>query len=276
MPTRIYTLKADGLHAVGYTAKSLAEAATYEPDEGVYTVANTFDTDKTLKLEAHLDRLEDSAHRANIPLSLNRDALKSALRQMILEAGFGSVRFRVTVPKVTPDQFILSIEPFTPPSQAIKAGGVRCITVKDHARQNAAAKTTGWMHARKALTEAMPEDIYDTFLLDDGGYLLEGLGSNFYAILNDELRTADSGVLPGIAQQIVFEIAPNIVPINKQAIHLDDLSSLQEAFLTSSSRGIIPIIEIDGVTIRSGQRGTYTQQLQDLYDRWVQEHLVTL
>lgn len=276
MPTLIYKLTSDGLLPVDYTAASLAEAAQYEPDEGVYTVANTFNTYQTLKFEAHLDRLEDSARRADIPLMLDRLALKAALRQMIIEAGFGSVRFRVTVPKATPDQFILTIEPFSPPSQQIKEDGVHCITVGQHARQNAAAKTTDWMHARKALSDAMPEGIYDTFLLDDDGFLLEGLGSNFYAILDDELRTADSGVLLGIAQQIVFEVAPSVLPMKKEAVHIDDLPRFQEAFLTSSSRGIIPVIEIDGVAIGDGVRGEYTKQLQQAYDKWVDEHLTEL
>ncbi|RMG90262.1 MAG: branched chain amino acid aminotransferase, partial [Chloroflexi bacterium] len=50
----------------------------------------------------------------------------------------------------------------------------------------------------------------------------------------------------------------------------------QEAFLTSSSRAIIPIVEIDGVTIGEGRRGAITQQLQQAYHEWVQAHLEAL
>ena len=117
---------------------------------------------------------------------------------MILEAGYGDVRFRVTVSKDRPEVFIISLEPFSPPSQQLIEKGVSCITAANSARQSAETKSTAWMHARKALSDAMPEGIYDTFLLDADGYLMEGLGANFYAILDGTLRTAGQGVLKGI------------------------------------------------------------------------------
>jgi len=273
MPALIRLLTQDGLKPADYTADSLAEAAQYEPDDGVYTVTNTYNTFQTLKLNAHLDRLEDSARRADVALQLDRARLRAALRQMIAEAGYGDVRFRITVPRATPDQFILTIEPFTPPSEQLIQQGVRCITAPNRARQNAAAKTTGWMHARQALSEAMPPGIYDTFLLDAGGYILEGLGSNFYAIWQNTLHTAGEGVLRGIAQQVVFEIAPDILPLKKAALHVDQLAEFQEAFLTSSSRGIIPVVEVDGIPIADGKPGTYTLRLREAYTEWVSANL---
>lgn len=277
MPTLIKILKPKGdLLDVDYTADSLKEAAQYEPNDGIYTVANTFNTYDTLKLKAHFDRMEDSAARQNIPLKLDRQTIRKALRQMIDEAQFGDVRFRITVPRKTPEQFILTIEPFTPPSSEIIQQGVRCITAPNSARKDAAAKTTDWMHARKALSDAMPDDIYDTFLLDSEGYMLEGLGANFYAVMNEQLMTADEGVLKGISQQIVFEVAQNIIPINHTAPHIDDLSNFDEAFLTSSSRGIIPVVEIDGVKIGEGIPGTITKSLRRVYQTWLENHLEPL
>jgi len=276
MPALIRVLTPVGLQDAPYQADSLAEAAQYEPADGVYTVANTFNTYDTLKLDAHFDRLEDSARRQSIPLNLNRQAIRAALRQMIDEAGFGSVRFRVTVGRKHPDRCILTIEKFIPPSEEIITHGVCCITVPDRARKAAEAKTTGWMHARKKLAEAMPQGIYETFLLDSDGYLLEGLGANFYAIIHGELRTAGEGVLKGIAQQIVFEIAPQIIPVRAEAVHVRNIAAFEEAFLTSSSRGIIPVVEIDHIAIGAAKRGAITQRLQEAYKMWLQAHLQPL
>ncbi len=89
MPCLIKRLTPDGLQAVDYHADSLADAARYEPHDGVYTITNTYHTFQVLKLDAHLDRLEDSARLAGIPLALHRSALRAALRQMIAEAGYG-------------------------------------------------------------------------------------------------------------------------------------------------------------------------------------------
>lgn len=276
MPALIKILTPAGLQPAPYSASSLAEAAEYEPEEGVYTVANTFNTFQTLKLNAHLDRLEDSARRADVPLRLDRAALRTALRTMIAESGFGDVRFRITVPKAEPQNFILSIEPFTPLSPAIIEKGVRCITAANSARHNPAAKTTDWMHLRKALQDAMPAGIYDTFLLNEQGLILEGLSANFYAILAGELRTAGEGVLAGIAQQIVLETAPPIIPVRQEAVHVSQIADFSEAFLTSSSRGIVPVVEIDGIPIGAGVPGEKTLALRAAYQVWVNQHLEDL
>lgn len=276
MPTHIKRLTAAGLQPVPYEADSLAEAATHEPDDGIYTVSSTRNTTDTLKLDAHFDRMEDSARRQQMPLQLDRERIRAALRTMIDEAQFGDVRFRITVARDAPDEFLLSIEPFPGVPAEIIEHGVRCITAPNSARQSAAAKTTHWMHARTALQAAQPEGIYDTFLLDADGYLLEGLGSNFYAILGGTLYSADENVLKGISQQIVFEVAPGVLPLRKEAVHVRQIPDFQEAFLTSSSRGIVPVVEIDGLPIGTGQPGPLTKRLREVYEAWVDEHLQPL
>lgn len=265
MPAMIRLLTPDGLTPAPYAAQSLAEAAAHEPHDGVYTVTNTYDTFKVLRFDAHLDRLEDSARRAGIALALDRARLRAALRQMIQEAGWGDTRFRVTVGKDAPQTFILTLEPFAPPAPALIERGARIITAPNSARHNAAAKTTGWMHDRKHLESAMPAGIYDTLLMDADGHLLEGLAANFYAILDGELRTAGEGVLRGIAQQIVLAIAPPIIPVNLRAPHINDVPRMAEAFITSSSRGIIPVVEIDGAALGDGTPGPITRKLRQAY-----------
>lgn len=270
---RVLTVNGDLLPAA-YQAESLSDAARYEPDEGVYTVANTFNTFDTLLLDAHLDRMEDSARRAEISLRINRPALKAALRRMIEETGYGDVRFRITVSRDHPDRYILSLEPFKPPPPEVYAEGVRCVTLSNSARTNAAAKTTGWMHQRQQVKA--PNGIYETLLLNAEGDILEGATSNFYAVLNGELRTAGTGVLPGIAQRIVYDVAPRILPLRKDPVNIRDLPLLDEAFITSSSRGIVPVVEIDGQKIGAGQPGEKTRALRDAYLAWAQAHLEPL
>ncbi|MBE2271696.1 MAG: aminotransferase class IV family protein [Anaerolinea sp.] len=276
MPCTIRLLTPDGLQPVPYTADSLNDAAQYEPQDGVYTVTNTFDTYTVLKLTAHLDRLEDSARRASIPLKLDRPRLRAALREVITLAGCGDVRFRITVPADQPDHYILSVEPFKPLAAAIIENGVRVITVPDSARVNAAAKTTGWMHERQKLESSLPAGIYTALLLDENGQILEGVSSNFYAIMEDALWTADAGALPGIALQIVLEVAPDVLPVKRDAVNVSAVPRLAEAFITSASRGIVPVIEIDGHTLGDGKPGALTRQLRERYTAAMQKYLETL
>jgi branched-chain amino acid aminotransferase len=275
MPATIRQLTPDGVQPVIYTADSLNDAAQYEPD-GVYTITNTYDTFKVLKLDAHFDRLEDSARRESIPLKLDRARVRAALRQMIAESGYGSSRFRITVPHGAPDRLILSVEPFSPPAPEVYTKGVRCVTVPQAKRSNPAAKTTNWMESRRALQSSFPPGIYEGLLLNEQGEILEGLSSNFYAVLDGKLRTAGEGVLGGIARQVVLHVAPAILPVDHKPVSVIDIPSFDEAFISSASRGIVPVVEIDGVQIGDGAPGSFTLALRDAYLAWVNAHLEEL
>jgi branched-chain amino acid aminotransferase len=273
MPTLIRILTPTATEHAPYSADSLADAARHEPHDGVYTITNTVERTKALKLDAHLDRLESSAAQAGIPLALDRSRLRAVLRQLILDTGYPESRFRITVPQATPERLILTVEPFIPPSDEIVSKGVAVVTVPNSARHNAGAKTTDWMHDRGAIESALPSGVYTALLCDVDGYILEGLSSNFYAVVDGELRTAGGGVLPGIAQQIVFEVTPSILPLRKNAIHLNDIARVNEAFITSSSRGILPVVRIDAVTLGDGAPGIYTRKLRAAYIDWANAHL---
>lgn len=277
MPALTRILTPDGrLQTPDYAADSLKEAAQYEPDDGVYTTFNTLNTTQTIRLSAHLDRLEDSATRENIPLKVDRAALRRGLRQMIQDFGQGDVRARVTVARQRPDELILTIEPYQKPDPELIERGVKVITASDAARSNPAAKTTDWMFQRTALEERLTNGIYDVFLVDEQGNILEGLGSNAYGILGGQLYTAGEGVLKGIARQIVLDVAPKIMPVVLSPFRMSDVPRLSDAFLTSSSRGIIPVVEIDSIPIDRGRVGELTRQLYDAYWQQVYDELEEL
>lgn len=276
MPAIVKRLTAVGLADVDYAAASLDEAAAFEPRHGVYTVSNTHRHTQTLLLDAHLDRLEDSARREGFVLRYDRRRLRQALRRMIEASGYDDARFRISAPGDQPGEMLLSIEPFQPPTPALIRNGVRCATSADVARLNPASKASEWMHIRRALASARPLDIYETFIVADDDRILEGLSSNFYAIEDGELRTADAQILAGIARQVVIETCAAIIPLRLEAPLRANIPRFSEAFLTSSSRGIIPVVAIDGIDIGAGAPGKITAQLRSAYERWVAAHLEEL
>ena len=275
MPAIVKRLSNQGLVSVDIGADSLQDASKHEPCKGVYTVSNTYQGTKTLLLDAHLDRMEDSARREGIALRIGRNNLKAALRQMIVASNFGDVRFRISVPADMPDELILSIEPYTAPSPKQLEAGVHCET-SAVTRHNPASKSSAWMHRRRALEAARPKGVYETFLLDPAGRLLEGASSNVYVILDGELRTAASGVLAGISRMIVLEVCEGIVPLRLEAANIADSARFREAFLSSSSRGIIPVVELDGMMIGDGRVGATTVALRSAYQSWVARRLEEL
>jgi branched-subunit amino acid aminotransferase/4-amino-4-deoxychorismate lyase len=262
-------LNAQGLKSTAYHAESLADALQYEP-EGIYTVTRSYHGHYALLLDGHLERLEESARLENIPLALDRATLRAALRDL-LPAQEDS-RFRITIPRERPDEIVFAVEPLPGVSAAILENGAHVMTITAQ-RQNPVAKSTGWMHTRKQATRDIPPNIYETLLLGADGAILEGSGSNFYAILNGELRTAEENVLKGIARKALLASAEGLLPIRLTPVTLHDLPHLEEAFLTSSSRGVVPITEINGESIGVGKPGPLTREIARRFDAWTDAHL---
>ncbi|NPV68855.1 MAG: hypothetical protein HPY64_17135 [Anaerolineae bacterium] len=264
-------LTPDGLKPTPYTAASLHDAIRYEP-AGVYTVTRTFHRTGALELDAHLARLEESARLTGIPVQHSRAAIRTALRTLIERAGYPETRFRITIAAETPEQVYFALEPLTPVPESVKRDGVAVQTFAAR-RANPAAKSTSWMASRAALQVQMRPGMYEGLLVDSDGTILEGFSSNFYAILGGRLRTAGAGILNGISRRIVLEVAPEIVPVEEQAVTLADIPALSEAFLTSSSRGVIPIVAIDDIPIGTGTPGPLTRRISAAYDAWAEKHI---
>lgn len=276
MPCIIQFLTPSGLEPAPYTANSLADAAQYEPRDGVYTITNTFHMTQVLNFDAHLDRMENSARIAGVSLQLDRARVRSALRELIKAANFGDVRFRITAAPSLGSALILSIEPFMPLAPKVYENGVRVVTLPHASRATPNAKTTGWMLDRRQIEESLSSGIFTGLLVSESNEILEGVSSNFYAVFNGELRTAGEGVLPGMAQKVVFEIAEKVLPLVKTPVHVSDIPQLSEAFITSASRGIVPVVEIDGYMLGDGRPGEKTRALQGYYRGWVNLHLEEL
>ncbi|MCK4515113.1 MAG: aminotransferase class IV family protein, partial [Spirochaetaceae bacterium] len=219
------------------------------------------------------DRLEDSANRAGFSLTLNRRTLRDQLRQIALDSGFGEVRMRISA-SPHPSFLTVSVEPYHGPPVDLQKLGVRCKTVGHAARTNPRAKQTRWLLERSRLG-ADDDEVYEQLLVDQSGRILEGASSNFYVVRHATaaelpgamvLQTADAEILPGIARAIVMEVAPEVATVDLTAPKLDERAGFAEAFLTSASRGIVPIVQIDGDPIGSGSPGEITKALMRRYD----------
>ena len=257
--------------------ENLTEASRFESETGVYAVFATWHGHRVVCLSKHFDRLEDSASRAGFSLTLNRGTLQDQLRQIVGDFGFGEVRMRISAsPK---SSFLtVSVEPYHGPPVDLRERGVRCKIVAHAARSNPRAKQTRWLLERSEL-RTTDHEVYEQLLVDQSGRILEGASSNFYVVRRANatelpgamvLQTADTGILPGIARAIIMEVAREVVAVDLTAPRLDERNEFAEAFLTSASRGIVPVVEIDGKPIGSGIPGEITRTLIERYDRRAQ------
>jgi branched-chain amino acid aminotransferase len=269
IPTKLL-LEDQRLIDAPYTAHSLEDLTGLEP-AGIYTTARTYDATKVVMLDAHLDRLEESATLESIPSQLDRASLRGALRDTLAAGGYENARFRITISRDNPNQILLAAEPLKAvPAEILTKGAevaTLCIT-----RPNPRSKSNAWMGLRKEATKSLPEHIYEGIVCNARGELLEGFSSNFYAIKDEKLWTAGDHVLFGITRKIILDVAHDLLPLHLHPVTIEDLPSMQEAFLTSSSRGVVPIVNIDGFVIGEGKPGPYTLEITRRYNSWVQEN----
>lgn len=273
----IRILTPQGLQKASYQAQSLKESAKFESTDGVYTVSMMYRRTHVLQLEKHFQRLEQSAQKAGISAHINRERLCKALRAIIAETTWQDARFRLSISRQNPEQCTISMESFLPPPEHIYRQGVRCITLSEFSRSSPEVKNTQWIHDRQKAIDTLPPGVVGGILLSPKGEFLEGISTNFYAYCNGELRTARHGILLGTTRKVLLELAnKRHTPIREEGIYANELPQVQEAFLSSTSRGVVPVVEINGQAIGSGQPGDFTLSLRAEYLQWLEAHLEKL
>jgi branched-chain amino acid aminotransferase len=263
---------------------SLADAAQDEPANGVYLVARTYRGGLVLELDAHFDRMERSAEARGRRIRVPRSRIRSLLREMLRELAPAAVdgRFRVTLVLDDSPWFRLAMEPAADVDPELLRRGVHCTVLRGATRADAEVKSTAWMAERRSLAAGAGPDApstYEHLLARRDGAILEGSGSNFYACIGSVLHTAGEGVLLGIARRIVLSVAQEIEPeieVDYEPVTMDHLQSgaIEEAFITSATRGVVPVRSIDSVEL--GPPGPVTVEISRRYNTWLEAHLTPL
>jgi branched-subunit amino acid aminotransferase/4-amino-4-deoxychorismate lyase len=116
------------------------------------------------------------------------------------------------------------------------------VMVRGAPRENAAAKDSDWVVQRKGLEESKPLDFNEVVLVTEDGALYEGLSSNFFVLHGGVLYTAGEGILLGSVREAVLRCAEDMdIPIVLKAPSLDDFDGWDAAFVSSTSRMLLPI-----------------------------------
>jgi branched-chain amino acid aminotransferase len=134
------------------------------------------------------------------------------------------------------------------------------------------AKNFHWMDLRQSLFEAGAMGHEISALCDSQQNLAEAPGSNIFVVKAGKLLTPSRHCLEGMTRQSVLDLAVEIgVPVHVGAVHADVLRTADEAFVTSTAGGIIPITRVDGRSLGvNGTAGEITRRLHNLYweKRW--------
>ena len=240
-------------------APDLTAASAVLP-AGAYTTIRTYGRRRFLQFDDHVTRLSDSAEA---PLS--PEALHDAVRAALDATQHPESRLRVTF---APPRLFVSVEPFVAPPEALYRDGARCVTVPLH-RDRPLLTDTRFLATAASAYRTLPSGIHEGLLVADDASVLEGLSSNFFAVVDGTLRTEESRALPGITRSLVLEAARGLLPLELRAPRQDELPRAAECFITSASRGVLPVVEIDGLRVGDGRPGQVTKELRRRFEERV-------
>lgn len=254
----------DGTARETEPAATLSVASARLP-QGVYTTLRTYVRDRVLRFDEHVRRLEESAALQGRPAPLDAGALRAGLAAAVRAAGHPHSRLRVTW--ASPRLFA-AVEAFEPLAPALYEAGVACVTLPVR-RDNPHAKDTRFLETARSAYGSLPPDAHEGLLVGDDSAVLEGLSSNFFAVREGILHTENERVLLGVTRSVVLEVSRGLLPLATAAVRVGELGELSESFITSASRGILPVVRIDQVRIGAGRPGRFTEELRARFDALV-------
>jgi branched-subunit amino acid aminotransferase/4-amino-4-deoxychorismate lyase len=237
---------------------------------GVYEGLRTYDGVRFFGLAEHLGRARRSHAARDLAPLLDERALRRGLHDAVCAfAGDARVRIdhlaRPAVSLGTDATTLVGLRTLVPVPDEILTNGAGVRLLRDLVRRDPAIKDAEFA-TRRRLHAWDQRDNYEPVLVDREGRLLEGIMSNFCAVLDGELRTAPAGVLPGVTLRFVLALARERgARVREEAVHENDVGRLEEAFFTTSVRSVVPIARIDGRAVGAGRPGALTRALRADY-----------
>lgn len=244
------------------------DAITTELPAGLYTTFRTYaGRTKVLGLRSHLERLYLPAKAQGIiPTVRRQDDFRHILAELLVRCDAPEVRVRLILDtSVEPGTLYVLLQALELLPDEVYQNGVH-LEISRSSREKPSLKRTSFIQETAFERKRLGGETFE-ILLTDKGRILEGMTSNFFYIRDGVLCTAGRGVLIGVTRQTVILLARREgIDFCIRAVRINELPTIAEAFLTSSSRGIVPVVGIDAQQVGDGKVGEMTKRLMKLYD----------
>jgi len=247
--------------------------------DGVYEVIPVY-AGKPFCLPQHLQRLDNSLNGIRLNNPHTHDEWATLIQRLLAENTANSDHvLYLQITRGAPDKrdhnfpsnvaptVFATCNPLAPVPDSIKAHGVKAITQPDTRWQLNHIKATALL-ANVLLKDAANAQHANEAILIDNGYLTEGASSNVFIVKNGIVKTPPlaKNILPGITRDFILQLAPTInQPLEQIAISADDLHNADEIWLTSSTREIYPVTQLDDHPVGTGQPGPCWQHCFNAY-----------
>ncbi len=247
--------------------------------DGVYEVIPVYNG-HPFRLEQHLERLEHSLAAIRLPLDWPRARWAEVIREVVARNGAGhqSVYLQVTrgeQPKrdhrfpeqVHPTVFVMSSPFASDPAKPLALTGICAVTVPDDRWLHCDIKAISLL-ANVMLKQAAIDRGADEAILVREGCITEGAVSNVFVVVDGVVHTAPKSalILGGITRDLMVELARQSgIPLREEAVNLEQLKRASELWISSSSRELVPVVELDGRPVGDGHAGPICKQLAQAY-----------
>lgn len=236
---------------------------------GIFDLLRTF-SGKPLFLEAHIDRLLQSAQKVGLAMPWSREALTKIVLETLRRNAHqeeSNIRILITggsspdfmTPQGNPRLIVLvTPRPLLPETWYTK--GVKIITVET-GRRIPGAKSIDYLPATMALQKAREQGAVEALYVGRDGLVSECTTSNLFAVVGSQVITPGKRILSGVTRKVILDLAKGHFSIDIRDLPLNELLSAEEAFITGTNKGLVPVVQIDDRVIGSGRPGACTQQL---------------
>jgi branched-chain amino acid aminotransferase len=248
------------------------DSITLTLPSGLYTTFRTYaDRTKVIGLRAHLDRLYLPVKALRMNVVLNQDQLRSRVAELLKSLAPQEARVRLILDtSKKPGEVYILLDELHALSPAVYQDGVH-VDISRGSRKKPLLKQTAFIRESSSERKHLGGEIFEILLIHNGR-ILEGLTSNFFYVRAGEVGTAGRGVLSGVTRETVLAIARQAgIPVRHKALEVNDIADIDEAFITSSSRGIVPVVQIANQPVGRGKVGQTTKQLLNLYEQMISD-----
>ncbi len=226
-----------------------------------------------LYIDDHMDRFFGSATAMRLPVHLNKTALKNVIREMIQKNQLHSSGIRLLLTGgVSPDGYsilspnlLIIQQTLAPPPETLPVNGYTLYT-HEYVREMPQIKTTNYAMAIR-LQPWLQEKGGDDIFYHKNGWISECPRSNFFIVTQqDELVTPNENILEGVTRKQILQLAKNHgFAVAERPINLADISEAKEAFISSSTKRILPVKQVDGVHFQPLSPQSLTGRLFSLF-----------
>ena len=260
----------------------LGRAAVPVEDRGLQFADSVYEVialvaGRLIDLELHLARLSRSREGLGLPAPMTDAGLRVVLDEVLrrnrlrdgllyLQVTRGQAPRNHVFPARPRASLMVTLRAWTPFPNSL-ASGVAVVSGDDLRWQRCDLKTTGLLPNVLAKQHAHEARAFECWMVR-GDVVTEGSSSNAWIVRNGSVHThpLSEHVLGGITREVILELAAaNDIEIVERGFSLSDVGTAEEAFLTSTSSFVVPVVNFDGTDVGTGTPGPVTCRIRDLY-----------